>query len=97
MVRLFESFHRASNVGTIASTGLGLGLAIVKNAVTVHGGTIEVASSPGEGTCFTGSPADRLTILTPDIPVIQAKTSSKRSSPPVLIATMACSRTLGLA
>ena len=48
---LFESFHRASNVGTI--TGTGLGLAIVKNAVTVHGGTIEVASSPGEGTCFT--------------------------------------------
>lgn len=48
---LFESFHRASNVGAIAGTGLGL--AIVKNAVAVHGGTIEVSSSPGAGTCFT--------------------------------------------
>ena len=48
---LFESFHRASNVGAIAGTGLGL--AIVKNAVTVHGGTIEVSSSPGAGTTFT--------------------------------------------
>ncbi len=48
---LFESFHRSSNVGTIAGTGLGL--AIVKNAVTVYGGTIDVTSSPGEGARFT--------------------------------------------
>jgi PAS domain S-box-containing protein len=48
---LFESFHRASNVGAIQGTGLGL--AIVKNAVEMHGGTIEVASNLGEGTAFT--------------------------------------------
>lgn len=48
---LFESFHRASNVGAIQGTGLGL--AIVKNAVDVHGGTIAVASTPGQGTRFT--------------------------------------------
>ncbi|MES2413732.1 MAG: 7TM diverse intracellular signaling domain-containing protein [Pseudomonadota bacterium] len=47
---LFESFHRASNVGAIAGTGLGL--AIVKNAVDVHGGTIDVSSVPGDGTRF---------------------------------------------
>jgi PAS domain S-box-containing protein len=45
---LFESFHRASNVGDIQGTGLGL--AIAKNAVTIHGGTIEVSSSPNNGT-----------------------------------------------
>ena len=48
---LFESFHRASNVGTIQGTGLGL--AIVKNAVEMHGGTIAVESRLGAGTTFT--------------------------------------------
>jgi PAS domain S-box-containing protein len=47
---LFESFHRASNVGAIQGTGLGL--AIVKNAVERHGGAIEVESRLGEGTTF---------------------------------------------
>ena len=48
---LFESFHRASNVGTIQGTGLGL--AIVKNAVEMHRGTIAVESRLGAGTTFT--------------------------------------------
>jgi PAS domain S-box-containing protein len=47
---LFESFHRASNVGDIPGTGLGL--AIVKNAVELHGGNIEVKNKPERGTCF---------------------------------------------
>ncbi|APW37216.1 hypothetical protein RD110_08390 [Rhodoferax koreense] len=48
---LFESFHRASNVGRIQGTGLGL--AIVKKAVERHGGTVSVRSAPGQGTHFT--------------------------------------------
>ncbi|TWO71687.1 PAS domain S-box protein [Caenimonas sedimenti] len=51
IAHLFESFHRASNVGDIQGTGLGL--AIVKNAVEVHGGTIAVESRVGAGTTFT--------------------------------------------
>jgi PAS domain S-box-containing protein len=50
IAHLFESFHRASNVGDIKGTGLGL--AIVKKAVERHGGEIGVSSELGRGTCF---------------------------------------------
>lgn len=49
--KLFEAFHRCSNVGTIA--GNGLGLTVVKKAVELHGGTIAVESEVGIGTTFT--------------------------------------------
>jgi PAS domain S-box-containing protein len=51
LARLFESFQRASNVGTIQGTGLGL--AIVKKAVDLHRGIISVESEVGVGTTFT--------------------------------------------
>ncbi len=49
--RLFETFHRAANVGNIVGTGLGL--AIVKRSVDLHGGSLEVHSALGQGTVFT--------------------------------------------
>lgn len=49
--RLFGNYHRASNVGDIAGTGLGL--TIVKRAAESHGGSISVNSTLGQGTCFT--------------------------------------------
>jgi signal transduction histidine kinase len=47
---LFETFHRAKNVGTISGTGLGL--AIVKKSVDLHGGQIAIESIVGVGTTF---------------------------------------------
>lgn len=49
--RVFESFHRAANVGTIPGTGLGL--AIVKRSVEAHHGKIRIESDVGVGTTFT--------------------------------------------
>lgn len=46
--RLFEAFHRGTNVGMIS--GNGLGLAIVKQSVEVHQGQIEVTSQENQGT-----------------------------------------------
>ena len=49
--RLFDSFHRAKNVGSIPGTGLGL--PIVKRSVDLHEGTITFDSKVNEGTTFT--------------------------------------------
>ncbi|MDY6781275.1 MAG: response regulator [Cyanobacteriota bacterium] len=46
--KLFESFQRASNVGSIPGTGLGL--AIAKQCLDVHGGWIALESELGTGT-----------------------------------------------
>ena len=48
--RLFERYHRGSNVSGIVGTGVGLYL--VKIAVELHGGDIEVKSKEGDGSRF---------------------------------------------
>jgi signal transduction histidine kinase len=49
--RLFERYHRGSNVSGIVGTGVGLYL--VKMVVDLHGGSIGVESTEGEGSRFT--------------------------------------------
>lgn len=49
--RLFERYHRGSNVSGIVGTGVGLYL--VKMTVDLHGGGVEVASREGEGARFS--------------------------------------------
>jgi signal transduction histidine kinase len=49
--RLFEPFHRGTNVGTIS--GNGLGLAIVKQSLDLHQGTITIQSALNQGTTVT--------------------------------------------
>jgi len=48
---IFDKFYRGSQQQ--GRTGTGMGLAIVKAIMEIHGGSVEVASAPDEGTVFT--------------------------------------------
>ncbi|MGY1810410.1 ATP-binding protein [Blastococcus sp. SYSU D00669] len=51
--RLFERFHRVADSAARSREGSGLGLALVRELVGLHGGSVTVASTPGEGSTFT--------------------------------------------
>jgi two-component system phosphate regulon sensor histidine kinase PhoR len=51
--RLTERFYRVDRGRSRESGGTGLGLAIVKHILTRHQAKLEIASEPGNGSCFT--------------------------------------------
>jgi len=51
--RIFREFYRAPEAYRSGVEGTGLGLALVKRHIEALGGTVEVASSVGEGATFT--------------------------------------------
>jgi two-component system sensor histidine kinase SenX3 len=51
--RIFEKFYRTHRAEQSGEAGTGIGLSIVEQIVTQHGGSIDVVSSLGKGSCFT--------------------------------------------
>src|SRR6476659_546093 len=51
--KLFQQFQQADNAITKTKGGTGLGLAISKRIIEMHGGSISVDSSVGQGSTFT--------------------------------------------
>jgi len=50
--RVFERFYRVDRSRSREMGGTGLGLSIVKHVAQVHGGSIDVISTPGQGSRF---------------------------------------------
>jgi two-component system, OmpR family, sensor kinase len=78
--RLFERYHRGSNVSGIVGTGVGLYL--VKMTVDMHGGRVEVESKEGAGSCFTVRlPINRVPSIKELSPLVAASAALEDAQP----------------
>ncbi|TWI69767.1 PAS domain S-box-containing protein [Pseudoduganella lurida] len=74
--RVFERFHRIEGAAGRSLEGSGIGLALIQELVRLHGGSIAVSSTPGEGTRFDVDipfghahlPEDRIAVIEGGVP-----------------------------
>ncbi|MFN6561327.1 MAG: ATP-binding protein [Nostoc sp. ChiSLP01] len=50
---LFERFYQVRKAKARTHEGSGIGLALVQELIKLHGGTVDVSSTVGQGSCFT--------------------------------------------
>ncbi|BAY80126.1 multi-sensor hybrid histidine kinase (plasmid) [Nostoc linckia NIES-25] len=63
---LFERFHRVKGAQGRTFEGSGIGLSLVQELVKMHGGTVQVSTVLGAGSCFTVSIPTGYAHLPPD-------------------------------
>lgn len=81
LTNLFDRFYQADDSASRIRGGSGIGLALVKELTELHGGTVGVTSTPGEGTCFTVA-LPLSTANVPDAPPETFRPASLTANPP---------------
>ncbi|MEH2071988.1 MAG: ATP-binding protein [Nostoc sp.] len=82
---LFERFHRVKGAQGRTFEGSGIGLSLVQELVKMHGGTVQVTSVLGAGSCFTVSIPIGYAHLPPDrIAATRTLTSTALGAAPYL-------------